>query len=375
MLLFSESKNIIKLYLLTSKNMKKHFVTFTLFIVLTVIQAKGQTPLQFASDTIWFKSGLAMPCKIITDSVAADFIYVQFIRSNGDIVLSRYRWKQIKAIHKDSKPYFARSVTYEVELSDGTVLTGKLIAETDTAIELQLKNLGKLTVRRNKIKRIMPLTDSDDVKKSFWFKNPHASRLLIAPTAIPLRKGEAYYRNIYGVVNTFYYGICNNLSVGGGFDFITMFGNFGDGLHPMLHFNVNSGFKVAKNFYAGAGGIAIKKPYESWTSIIYGTGTYGNYNINITTGLGWGFIDGSFEKKPFIMIGGMIRISEKLWLISENWIAPFIDREYYSMVSYGLRFAARRIAVDLAFINNEEISNEIFIGIPFVDFVVKLGKK
>lgn len=221
----------------------------------------------------------------------------------------------------------------------------------------------------------MPLADTHDIIKSFWFKNPHASRLLIAPTAIPLRKGEAYYQNIYVVENMFNYGISNHFSAGGGFDFITMFGDFGDGLHPMLHFNINSGFKVAENFYAGAGSIVVKIPYESWAGLIYGMGTYGNYNNNITMGLGWGFIDGSFEEKPFIMIGGMVRASEKLWFISENWIAPVIDQEYYMLVSYGMRFAAKRIAVDLAFVNSKDIVNEIFIGIPFVDFVVKLGKK
>ena len=360
---------------ITYKNMKKHLAILTLFIVLTVIQAKSQNPLQYTRDTVWLKSGLAMPCKIITDSSAVNFIYVQFTRSNGDIEQSRFEWKLIKAIHKGSKPYLARSATYKVELLDGTVFTGKLTAETDTAIELQLKNLGKLTVRHDKIKKIIPLAAPHSVKKSFWFKNPHASRLLFAPTAIPLSKGEAYYQNIYVVGNMFNYGINNNLSVGGGFDFITMFGNFGDGWHPMLHFNIKSGFKVAENFYAGAGSIVIKIPYENWAGIIYGMGTYGNYNNNITTGLGWGFVDGSFEKKPFIMIGGMVRVSEKLWLISENWIAPVSDYGYYTVVSYGMRFAAKRIAVDLAFINSKDIFNEIFIGIPFVDFVVKLGKK
>jgi len=316
-----------------------------------------------------------MPCKIVTDSSAANFVYVQFTNSNGNIKQSRYEWKLIKAVHKASKPYLAKSATYKVELFDGIVLTGQLTAETDTAIELQLKDLGQLTVRRDKIKKIIPLASPHPEKKSFWFKNPHASRLLIAPTAIPLRKGEAYYQNIYGVENMFNYGINNNLSVGGGFDFITMFGSFGDGWHPMLNFNIKSGFKVAENFYAGAGSIVIKIPYESWAGIVYGIGTYGNYNNNITTGLGWGFIDNSFEKKPFIMIGGMVRMSEKLWFISENWIAPVSDPGYYTVVSYGMRFAARRIAVDLAFINSKDIVDEMFIGFPFVDFIVKLGKK
>jgi hypothetical protein len=42
-------------------------------------------------------------------------------------------------------------------------------------------------------------------------------------------------------------------------------------------------------------------------------------------GQDWGFVDDTFEQKPFIMLGGMARLSEKLWLVSENWIAPVDD--------------------------------------------------
>lgn len=74
------------------------------------------------------------------------------------------------------------------------------------------------------------------------------------------------------------------------------------------------------------------------------------------------------------MLGGMARLSEKLWFISENWIAPLNDNSYYTVVSYRVRFAANRIAVDLPFINSKDIFNVIFIGFPIVDFVIKLGK-
>ncbi len=144
----------------------------------------------------------------------------------------------------------------------------------------------------------------------------------------------------------------------------------------MLNFNIKSGFQVADNFHAGAGGMYLTMPGEFSAGIGYGLGTYGSYNSNVSLGLGWGFVDDTFEEKPFIMIGGMARVSEKVWLISENWIMPMlIDSSYYTVVSYGIRFAANRIAVDLAFINSKDIFEGIFIGIPYVDFVIKFGKQ
>ncbi len=81
------------------------------------------------------------------------------------------------------------------------------------------------------------------------------------------------------------------------------------------------------------------------------------------------------QQAGFAMTNKGSRLSEKLWLVSENWIAPIgNDINYYGVFSYGLRFAANRIAVDLAFINNADIFQAIVIGIPFVDFVIKIGK-
>ena len=74
------------------------------------------------------------------------------------------------------------------------------------------------------------------------------------------------------------------------------------------------------------------------------------------------------------MLGAMARCSEKIWFVSENWIAPMgTDNDYYAAFSYGLRFSGRRISVDLGFINSRDIIEVLYVGIPYVDFVVKFG--
>jgi len=351
---------------------------FICILLLNTIfsSAQDQTTISYAQDTIWLKSGLVMPCHIIEDSSNAKYVSVYFINAIDKIDHTRFEWIQIKRIHQQSKPYQLKTADYKVELKDGTTLSGRILEETDTQIVMQLERIGQLTLDKANVKRIIPLDASKKVKKSYWFENPHATRLLFAPTAIPLKKGEAYYQNIYVFGNMFNYGIIDNLSVGAGFDFITMFSQPDGEWRPILNFNIKSGFQVSENFHLAAGGIYATMLGEFSAGILYGNGTYGNYNSNFTLGLGWGFVDGSFEAKPFIMIGGMARISEKLWFVSENWIVPVNDPGYYVVFSYGLRFAARRIAVDLAFINSKDIAQEFMVlGFPFVDFVVKLGKK
>ena len=353
--------------------MKK--IIFTLAIVVSGMLMQAQTLDEYKQDTLWLRSGEVIPCMITADPKTKKIISISYRNEKGNIVYDQIPKKEISRYKRKGMDDHIYIENFKVELKDGTVLTGNIMSEDETSMEIHLADIGLLTIDKDKIKRIVPLDASKDVRKSYWFENPHATRLLFAPTAIPLKRGEGYYQNIYIVGNMFNYGVLNNLSIGGGFDFITMFIRTGDGWHPMLNFNIKSGFRVSENFHAGVGGLYVTILDEFSAGILYGLGTIGSYNTNLTLGLGWGFVDGTFEAKPFIMIGGMARISEKLWFVSENWIAPVNnDSKYYPVFSYGLRFAAKRIAVDLAFINSKDIFEGIVIGVPFVDFVIKLGK-
>src|SRR5690606_6031246 len=99
-----------------------------------------------------------------------------------------------------------------------------------------------------------------------------------------------------------------------------------------------------------------------------------NRDNNITGGLGWGFIEGDFAKKPVITLSGMTRLSRTMSLVTENWFVPVSgitpDRQYYGVYSYGIRLFGKRVAVDLAFINSRDLIDYSVLGIPYVDFVV-----
>lgn len=351
--------------------MKKIGLLLAFFVFISFAQAQQNDSIFYIQDTIWLKSGLVLPCKIIYEKGTNQYVYIEFINQSGKLTETRFDKSLIDSTSDKSLGIGKDFKGIKVELNDGTILKGELLSESETEIEIKLKDIGVLILKKENIKQIIPLVESGKAQKSYWFENPHATRLLFAPTAIPLKKGEGYYQNIYIIANMFNYGVMDNLSIGGGFDFITMF-SAQDGWNPLINLNIKSGFQVSENLHAGVGALYVGMLDEFSAGIIYGLGTYGSYNTNATLGLGWGFVDGTFQEKPFIMIGGMARVSEKLWLVSENWIVP--TPEYYLVISYGVRFAAKRIAVDLAFINSKDIVGEIFIGIPFVDFVIKLGK-
>lgn len=260
---------------------------------------------------------------------------------------------------------------YKVELIDGSTFVGKIIQQDSLHVVMQTSVLSRLEIPLTKIKHLEEINTSQYKKGEYWFDNPHASRYLIGPSAFNLKKGEGYYQNTWIFLNSFNVGITNHISVGGGLEFLSTFGSLTQGaFQPIFFLTPKASFQVSERFHAGAGILYIHVPgNEANGGICYGMATYGNTNNNVTAGFGWFFSDFSFNSRPVITLSGMKRISRKVGLISENWIIP--TNGYTGLFSYGIRFFGEKMAVDLAFINNRDIFDFLFIGIPYVDFVVK----
>ena len=122
-----------------------------------LLQAQEQTTTSYNQDTIWLKPGLIMPCTIIEDSSDSEFIFVNFVNDIGQIKQTRYPWSQIKTAHMQSRPYFLHSITYKLELINGTTINGNLLSKTETQIKFQPKDNDILTINRDKIISLMPL--------------------------------------------------------------------------------------------------------------------------------------------------------------------------------------------------------------------------
>lgn len=180
---------------------------------------------------------------------------------------------------------------------------------------------------------------------------------------------------IYLFLNYFNFGITDHISIGGGLEFLSTFGTLASGsFDPIFFITPKVGFEVTEKFHAGGRILYANTPGfdsndRSSIGILYGIGTYGTPDHNITGGLGWGFVNGESSAKPIITISGMTRISSRAALVTENWFVP-VD-SYYGIISYGVRFFGEKMTVDLAFINNRDIAEILIIGIPYVDFVVK----
>jgi hypothetical protein len=125
--------------------------------------------------------------------------------------------------------------------------------------------------------------------------------------------------------------------------------------------------------FAVAGGLLYVNSTAGGTDgvgILYGVSTYGGREAALTFGLGWGFYGDDIAEKPVIMVGGELRVSSSLKLITENWVPPNSD---IVIVSFGFRFFGENLAADLGFVHLAGSRTEGFPLIPWLGFAYNFG--
>lgn len=266
---------------------------------------------------------------------------------------------------------------YRVTLNDKSSYIGEITEETTSTLVLINQTTGvKTELPTTQIQKKELLSESSIKNNEYWFENPNATRYLIGPSAFNLKKGEGYYQNTMLLLNSFNVGITDYFSIGGGIEFLSTFITLSEGnFNPIIYFTPKVGFSVADNIHVGGGVLIANIPQfgettNSGLGVLYGLGTYGNLDHNVTATIGWGSVDGDAFNKPLITVSGMTRVAKKTALVTENWLIP-TDSSYEPMFSYGVRFFGENMAIDLAFINNWDIAQSLLIGVPYVNFVVK----
>jgi len=116
-------------------------------------------------------------------------------------------------------------------------------------------------------------------------------------------------------------------------------------------------FLNKSNMDLSAGVLYMRIPsFSKGAGIAYGVGTFGSNDNALSVGIGYGFVDGDFADKPMLTLGGELRVSRYVKLISENWLFPAGD---VGLLSAGLRFFGERMAGDFGFFVPTEESDFI----------------
>lgn len=259
-----------------------------------------------------------------------------------------------------------------ISLNDGSKLMGEIVQENDSTITIVTLSGLEVEVPGSSIISIKQ-TRGRLVNGMFHRFDPNYSRLMFAPTGRPLRKGEGYFSDYYVSFPGISYGFTDQISVMAGFSVIP-----GLGLTEQLKYIApRFGFQTSDEFAVSVGAIYVSIE-DVAAGIAFGVGTIGRQDKSFTAGIGLGYTseeeeDFKFADHPIIMMGGNIRLSNSIALVSENWFVTGKDFDIGQQpLGVAVRFFGDRLAADVGVIIVGEFLKEGF-PIPWLSFVYNFG--
>lgn len=239
-------------------------------------------------------------------------------------------------------------------LDDGTELEGYILSEDPSHLTILTPNDLQITINKSDIKSRQQ-KDLNHMGEQLSLSQKY-SRLLFATTGRPMEKGTGYVSIHYIFFPGIGYGITDNFSVLGGFSIIP-----GLGLGNQLMYLAP---RYARNFSdllsGSVGTIFFTVPGEGGAGLLYTVGTYGSQRSHLSAGFAYGYATSTGEinlsRDPVIMVGGALSLTNKLSLISENWLIVSAELSLMQQpFTVALRFFGDQLSFDAGFLIVGEI--------------------
>ncbi|HMQ07464.1 MAG TPA: hypothetical protein PKC30_09200 [Saprospiraceae bacterium] len=249
-----------------------------------------------------------------------------------------------------------------ITLQNGQKISGELISKTDR--EIRMKKGKEIT--RIPIANIAYMSQSETgIEPEIAYLQ---DRYFLFSSAIPMDKGDIYYRNMNVFFNAFSIGVTSNFSIAGGFETLTLLA----GEFPTVFIAPKFNVPVTKNVYLGVNSISYFRS-EFFVSALFGNATIGNESYNINLGIGFG-IDGiESVSSAFYTLSGIAKISNKVSLMAELISVDAFNDFFSSFVSLNARIKLRGdIFLDVGFIRIGEFDGTF--NLPTVGIALPISK-
>jgi hypothetical protein len=276
---------------------------------------------------------------------------------------------QAQQVSLDSVSVADTSLRHVIRLRDGSTLIGRITAVTTDSVRVRLEQ-GEVGLARSGIEQVRQVPRTSLRNGQYWFENPHPTRLLFSSTAFPLEKGTGYYANAWLFAHTFAVGITDRFTLGGGLTTIPGIAIHDNPVFLLPKYTIINAERAQVALGALIGFLPFNTDVSdefSTAGLLYGVGTTGSRESNVSFGLAWGYANDEITKRPAVMVGGQGRVSRRVSLISENWFFPDGDATEGAL-SYGLRFLGENLSVDLAWVTALESGG---FGIPWLGFAFR----
>lgn len=211
---------------------------------------------------------------------------------------------------------------YVVTKNDGSTYVGEILSQDAREVLLKTTNLGEIIIPKHEISKIEEVkTGQFDPKGNFIGETIFATRYFITTNGLPLEKGDSYVLwNWYGP--DFQFGVGKNVSMGimSSWFGVPIIGSF----KVALPIDETSSFGFGA--LIGTGSWALP---DAGGALPYAVFTLGNYtsNVNISAGYGGIFYDGEQEGRALFSVAGISKISPKISLVFDSFIAPAMNSQ------------------------------------------------
>lgn len=252
------------------------------------------------------------------------------------------------------------TVVQQVELRDGTRLTGRVVRiEGDWVTFVTLDGV-ELRFRREDVIGVRE-TSRARAREQMWPRDGSDSRLFVSPTARVPDHGHGYF-GVYEV-------LFPSVGVGlGGVAILTGGLSILPGVDipdQIFYFSGKARFLNLDYVQIAVGAFWVQPgASDESAGAVFGTATAGSETASFTTSLGFPFVtESGFEEKPLVSLGAELRASPRIKLITENWIVPGEDG---SVLAFGVRFITTTLTAELAGIFPTTSEDVVFF--PLVSF-------
>ena len=265
------------------------------------------------------------------------------------------------------------TLTYNIETIDGNTYTGKILEQDEDKVILKSDQLGEITLYKRNIKSITAIEPEKFKGGKYWGDNPQATRYFFSPNGYGLKAGEGYYQNVWVLFNSFAVGVTDHFSLGAGIVPLFLFA----GAPTPVWITPKFSIPVSKDKFSLGGGallgtVLIEK--NTGFGIVYGIGTVGSKDKNVSLGLGYGFAASDWAESPMININVMLRTGARGYFISENYYIRTADADA-ALLSFGGRQIIKKAGLDYGLVIPLSSEMESFIAIPWLGLTIPFGKK
>lgn len=264
---------------------------------------------------------------------------------------------------------------WRVETIDENTYIGQILSIAGNELRFKTQKIGVIILKAKDIRKLTKIENAVIVDGEIKEENNQVMRYFLFSNGYAIRKGEAYYQNIWVYFNQVTVGVGKHLNLSVGTIPLFFFG----GTPTPVWTNLKVSFPLKKDMLSIGGGVLAGGVIGAKSGLIgfgYGNITLGSRTKNLTFGVGYGFSSQAGRTTlPLFSLSGIIQVGKRGYLITENHFIGIGSGENLTLISFGGRYVGKKISVDFGAVSPLVSGLDTFIIIPWLGLAVPLGNK